>query len=310
MAGQELGKKKLRPKRDLITNIKSLGLPRIPNMLLDAKDWSSGPKGWPPKDQDWASKNVADIARKDEVMKEKIEIITRFNSPIMTAKEYIDFSRSIIQHLKDFHPIFETVYSWGGQATSWTEIEKDFSNFDSTVFQHIYDREINYKNPNSEKEFLPESISWAGFSNAYSNTKKAKDIKYSVSVGAGGEDGLGFINFQLPQLHFEEFYHSETIKSLIQHLFQVVNIGTAYAITENLFDQIVDFEKPYDVQVGWLNFFTNKKILMNLPGDISKELTGDGCFFWLAETIGNCSAETVKTATKIRDILGELGYLD
>ena len=35
------------------------------NTLIDAKDWDSGPKGWPPKDQDWASKNVADIARKD-----------------------------------------------------------------------------------------------------------------------------------------------------------------------------------------------------------------------------------------------------
>ena len=33
--------------------------------LIDAKDWDAGPKGWPPKDQDWASKNVADIARKD-----------------------------------------------------------------------------------------------------------------------------------------------------------------------------------------------------------------------------------------------------
>jgi len=35
------------------------------NTLIDAKDWDSDPKGWPPKDQDWASKNVADIARKD-----------------------------------------------------------------------------------------------------------------------------------------------------------------------------------------------------------------------------------------------------
>lgn len=242
-------------------------------------------------------------------MKEKIEIITHFNSPIMTAKEYIDFSRLIMKHLKDFHPIFEKIYSWGSQSTSWTEIEKDFSNFDSTVFQHIYDQEINYKNPNSEKEFLPESISWAGFSNAYSNTKNAKDIKYSVSIGAGGEDGLGFINFQLPQLHFEEFYQSEIIKSLIQHLLHVVDINTAYAITDGLFDQVVDFEKPYDVQIGWLNFFTNKKILMHLPGDIPKELTDNGCFFWLAETIDECSEETVKAAIKIRDSLGELGYL-
>ncbi len=243
-------------------------------------------------------------------MKEKIEIITRFNSPIMTAKEYIDFSRNVLLHLRAFHPIFETVYSWGDQPNSWTEILSDFSNFDSVVFQHIYDNEINYKNPNNAKGFLPESISWAGFSNVYSNTKQAKDAKYSVSIGAGKEDGIGFINIELPQLNFEEFYELKTIKALISHILQIVQLNTAYVITDSLFDEVVDFDKPYDVQIGWLNFFAAKRVSANLPKDITQVLTNEGCFFWLDDAIGTPSADVIQKAINVRDILGELDYLN
>ena len=242
-------------------------------------------------------------------MKEKIEIITRFSSPVMTAKEYIDFSRNVLLHLRNFHPIFETVFSWGGQPSSWTEIMSDFSNFNSVVFQHIYDNEINYRNPNNLKGFLPESISWAGFSNAYSNTQKPQDAKYSVSIGAGNEDGIGFINIELPQLNFDEFYELKTVKALISHILQVVQLNTAYAITESLFDAVVDFDKPYDVQIGWLNFFANKRISANLPKDVTQALSSEGCFFWLDDNIGLPSTYLIQKAINIRDILGELDYL-
>jgi len=243
-------------------------------------------------------------------MKEKIEIITRFNSPIMNAKEYIEFSKSLIQHLQKFHPIFETVNSWGSQQNSWATIENNFSNFEPIVLQHIYDQEINYRNPNNQKGFHPESISWAGFSNAYSNTKKAKDAKYTISITAGGEDGLGVINLQLPQVDYDEFYQSEKIKSLINHILQIVQLKSAYVITESLFDQVVDFDKPYDVQIGCLNFFSNKNVLKHVPNGIPTEANDDGCFFWLSEIVDTSSTEVINTATTIRDILGELGYLD
>lgn len=242
-------------------------------------------------------------------MKEKIEIVTRFTSPIMTAEQYIKFSQSILVHLRKFHPIFESINSWGNKPSSWTEISRDFSNFDSVVFQHIYDEEINYKNPDNQKAFSLNSISWAGFSNSYSNTKKAQDGKFSISIGAGDENNTGFINIILPQVGYDEFYQTDNIKSLILHLLKIVQLKSAYVFTDSLFDHVVDFSRHYDTQIGWLNFFEDQSVAAHLK-DVFLEQASEGCFFWLSDTIGTPSLEILEKAIHIRDILGDLDYLN
>jgi len=131
-------------------------------------------------------------------MKESIELVTRFISPIMTAREYINFSKEVLIHLGDFHSLFKSVNSCGASPDAWTEIDKDFRNFERVIFDHIHDREIKYKNDDRSQGFFLDSISWAGFSNSYSNMKNENDGKYSVSIGAGDENGIGFININIP----------------------------------------------------------------------------------------------------------------
>lgn len=242
-------------------------------------------------------------------MKETIEIVTRFTSPIMTAEQYIELSQSILIHMRKFHPIFETINSWGNKPSSWTEIGRDFSNFGAVVFEHIYDEEINYKNPDNQKGFFLSSTSWAGFSNSYSNTKKSQDGKFSISIGAGDENNTGFINIKLPQVGYDEFYQMGNIKSLILHLLKIVQLKSAYVFTDNLFDQVVDFSSSYDTQIGWLNFFEEKSVATHLK-DISLEQVNEGCFFWLSDAIDTPSIETIEKAIHIRNILGNLDYLN
>lgn len=243
-------------------------------------------------------------------MKDMLELITRFNCQMLTANEYIQLSKHIIQHIKNFNPVFDTINSWGDTASSWTKIEDDFSNFDETVFQHIYDKEIKYKNPIETKDFLLESMSWAGFSNSYSNTKKAQDGKFTITIRAGGEDGVGFVNVKFPQKGHEEFYQIEVMRKFIEHLLSVVPLSTAYVSTDGLFDQVVDYEKPYDVQIGWLNFFNKSDVLNNIPHEVYKKNSKEGAYFWLRDEISDPSQEIVKSAITVRDILGELGYLN
>ena len=37
--------------------------------------------------------------------------------------------------------------------------------------------------------------------------KNEKNGKFTVSIGAGGESGVGFINFEFPQVNYPEFYN-------------------------------------------------------------------------------------------------------
>ena len=51
------------------------------NSLIDAKDWEAGAKGWPPEGQDWASKNVAEIARKDAAIAKDVGSKLEYHVP-------------------------------------------------------------------------------------------------------------------------------------------------------------------------------------------------------------------------------------
>src|SRR5690554_2450422 len=51
------------------------------NTLIDAKDWDTGTKGWPPEGQEWASRKVADIAKKDSSIAKEVGSRLEYHVP-------------------------------------------------------------------------------------------------------------------------------------------------------------------------------------------------------------------------------------
>lgn len=70
-------------------------------------------------------------------MVEKHDIITRFISPAMTAREYIIFSQRVLIELGRIHEIFRNLHGWGKSASAWQAIDADFTNFDELVLKQI-----------------------------------------------------------------------------------------------------------------------------------------------------------------------------
>lgn len=244
-------------------------------------------------------------------MNELIKIITRFRSHQLSALEYIQFSQKILMHLKTFHPIFSDIHSWGDKPTAWTKIADDFSNFQEVVFEHIRDDEINYINKDrDDKGFYLDSYTWTDFSNSYSNTKKEQDGRYSVTIGAGSEDGLGYVNIELPRINYPDFYNLQLVKQIIAHITEVVDLTSAYVYTQGIYSKVVDYDKEYDIEIGWINYFKNKEVLKYLPSGVSHDETEKGAFFWLSDKITEPSKEIIEAAITVRDILGEKGFLE
>lgn len=248
-------------------------------------------------------------------MSERIEIFTRFKSQDMTAEDYIQFSQKVLSHLAAFHPIFNTIYSWGETPDSSIKIEEDFSNFQEVVFDHIYDDELNYLNPDpDDKEFHLKSKSYIAFLNSYTSNKKEDASSCSISISAGGnvaeQDKLGYINIKLPRKDHLELNELATIKKLISHLSEIVELESVYVSTDNLFDRVVDFNSNYDTEIGWLNYFKNKQVLKFIPNDISCEEVENGVFFWLGDEITEPNDDIVNKAISLRDQLAENGLLN
>jgi hypothetical protein len=243
-------------------------------------------------------------------MKDTIKIVTRFKTGTLTAREYIELSKSIMLGLKKFHKVFEVVNSWGDHPTSWTPIEENFSNFENIVLNHIYDDEVVYTDAAGNKvDYSMDARSWVRFSNSYSNVKNPHEDKYLISIGAGGESGWGFVNIELPTSHFDEFCLIEKLINLIANLLQIIDLEGAYVYTKTLYDQVVDYDKDYDIEIGWLNYLKNKDALTHIPTEVFRESYKNGITFWLDTEISVPTEETIFTAMKTRDILGDLGYL-
>lgn len=243
-------------------------------------------------------------------MNQTIKIVSRFKTDKLTARQYINLSRSILLDLKKFHSIFEKINSWGDTSSSWTEIDCDFSNFEKVVLDHIYDKEIVYTDINGKSiEFSLDAMSWTKFSNSYSNLKKPLEEKYLVSIGAGGEFNTGFVNIELPSECFSEFSGIKKLIDLVTCIQQSIGLEFLYVYTKDLYEQVVDYEKDYDTEIGWLNFFKNRDILQCIPKQINRSETKDGVFFWLEDSIVEPTGETVSKAINVRDSLGKFDYL-
>jgi hypothetical protein len=243
-------------------------------------------------------------------MNQTIKMVSRFKTDKLTAHQYINLSQSLLLNLKKFHSIFEKTNSWGDKPSSWTEINSDFSNFEKVVLDHIYDKEIVYTDITGNKiEYSLEATSWAKFSNSYSNLKKPLEEKYLVSIGAGGETNIGFINIELPSRYFSEFSSIERLIDLISNIQRTVDLHSAYVYTNCLYDHVVDYENDYDTEIGWLNFFKNKEVLTHIPKQTSHMDTANGIFFWLEDSISEPTNETIASAIDIRNSLGGRDYL-
>lgn len=244
-------------------------------------------------------------------MKDTIKIVTRFKTINLTAKEYIDLSKAILQSLKAFHKAFEIIHSWGDKPTSWTMIDDDFSNFDNIILNHIFDEDIIYTDKAGNRvSFSPDAMSWTRFSNSYSNIKNPHETKYLISIGAGGESGWGFVNIELPTLYFNEFRTIKNLIKLIDAILKKIELESAYVYTKVLYDHVVDYDKDYDTEIGWLNYFKNKDIQLHIPAELSNAPHKNGVVFWLEDEISAPTEETINIAMKTRNILGDLGYLN
>lgn len=247
-------------------------------------------------------------------MEEDIKILIRFPNKEMTAKEYIQFSKKILQQLKAFSDDFKTLYAWGSEVNAGKYLKDDLSDFESTVFEQLNDKEIAYMNPDkSNKNFTLDSKCFIGYSNTYSTNKDYKLDKISITIGAGKDkakkEDVGILNFQFSK----SLQHKLNLSKLIELLeFCIDLVNPVYAIISSFkFTNKVNKEDD-NIEIGWITYIDNKGVANLLPKDIGKKIFPNGSVvFWLSkEKALSTDDKAVEKAIQIRNILGEKGLLN
>lgn len=226
-------------------------------------------------------------------------IFARFKNPELTAREYVDLCKRLVQAIQAGMPdlFSEEIYAWGYNTKTSGYLQKDWSNFDEIAFRQINYTEIAYQNPDPKNKKLTwESRSHLGFSSSYSNTKsKKRRIEISISAGDCQFQGLnrrqlGVINFLFAE-DMQEIINRELFIQTLNILTQVVKIDYAklssYEFGQQAKMQRGDTDnRPWmmNVEVGWINYFANPSLYDLLPSKVGKTyLDNHGVVYWLSE---------------------------
>ena len=243
-------------------------------------------------------------------MREKRLILSRFLTNKLTVEEYIALSRKILDNLRDVHPIFSKLHSWGKTKDSWTEININDKEFRKTVFEHIKDEKIKYENQDSKDIRMSyASKCFKGFRNSYSNTKIEEEGKITISIDAGGRNGIGILNVQFPKINYEDFKDIALVKKIMSAIIKATNPEFIAYTSEEFMDQY--YKKDYKFHLGYANYFKDKDVINYLPSDTEIESFEKGLVFGLSEGYSlekdRLNSDEV---SNLRDKLGSRGFLN
>lgn len=243
---------------------------------------------------------------------EEYKILTKFKSPAMTVSQYLQFSREVLTELAAFDDCFKNLHGWGTTAKAWSGFKPDWSDFEEIVFKQIADDKIRYENSDPENvNFTFDSMSFIGYNNSYSNTKKAKEGQVTVDISAGstGKDKMGYVNIQFPEVNHPQFQDPDFVNRLFKKCIEIVDPEYAVVIS-NPFRQKVKKEE-IDFWIGWQTYLANKEIEKYLPTSVNKEFFNRGVIFIMDGSIVYSNNEiAISKAIETRDKLSSKGFLN
>lgn len=248
---------------------------------------------------------------------EKLILISRFRSPVLTMKEYLSFSKNVLIELVKLDSVFANTFSWAGNKKHRISgFGNDYSSFEETVFsQEIWDEEIRYSNPDTGNfNCTLDSTSSIGFLNSYSNVNDNFLNQFVVRISAGGNKGndIGYINIEFPISFDTKYYDYFFVKQLMLKIIELVDPIYAVVTTDNFID-LVELENT-DFWIGWFTYLRKQNIEFNINNLIEEEFitdTDQGIVLTLGkETISSNNEIIVSKAIALRNELLKLNLLN
>lgn len=246
---------------------------------------------------------------------ERLILISRFRSPVLTMKEYLSFSKNVLIELGKLDSVFANTFSWAGNKKHRISgFDNDYTNFEETVFsQKIWDEEIRYDNSDpSNFDCTMDSTSFTGFLNSYSNVNDNFFNQFLIRISAGGNKGddKGYINIEFPTSFDTKYCDYFFVKQLMLKIIELVDPIYAVVATDNFID-LVELENT-DFWIGWFTYLRKQNIEFNFNNLIEEEfITDKGIVLTLGkETILSNNEIIVSKAIALRNELFKLNLLN
>ncbi len=245
-------------------------------------------------------------------MEDHYLLSVRWKKRPMTAREYLAFSKGLLQELSQFDSVFENLYGCGKKPNQKAWFTEDYCDFNDKVLPQINDQEIRYENADPDNwKITLDSKSFKGFRNSYSNTDEEGQTTVSISGGATEEDITDLVNIKFPKVKYSQFYDYEYVSALMKIVIEYCQPDHGFVISEQFWDAIELEDEPGICPIGWLTYLSNRRVTQMLPANIEREiLATGGTLFTLKRTLPSVeNTEDISAAIGIRDTLIPEGLL-
>lgn len=212
------------------------------------------------------------------MMKEYFMIVRWKNRPL-TTREYLEFSRGLLQILVKFDAVFSNLFSWGNGPNQKVWFLENYSDLDNKIFPLISIKEFRYQNPDPNNWGLTlDSKSHVGFSRSYYNTDKSEEGKLSVSIDAGAAgNSTNVVHIEFPEVNYSQFYDYEFVSALIKIVIEYCQPQEGFVISHPFWDAVRSEDAPRSTcPIGWLTYLADQTANDTLPSDVECEVLSTG----------------------------------
>jgi hypothetical protein len=209
---------------------------------------------------------------------ENIKVNFSIKNKTITAGEYINFCKKILNNLFLFDRIFSVVGTWDNENKIDYVFSNDLSDFNEKALKIIIneDKEIKYINFNIEDEnLIIDSKSWCGFTSSFDFGNL---ITLNISYGST-ERKDSFIKFEFNQ-NLSSKLDKHFIVNFMGIISSLVEVKFANCLTNKFFLKIRQKGKN---SIGWINYSNNKNIVDFLSNNEVIKISTNGIFFSIAD---------------------------
>ncbi len=256
----------------------------------------------------------------DKVFAEDWFLLAYWRNRPLTAGEYLDFARELLQKLHQFDPeAFGCIYSATDAANrNCTCYDEDFADFDERVLSQLARKNTPYMNPDDpdDRTFRRESVGYLGFLMSFiAQRDPDEDIFTVVSFSAGATDPekTNNIIIEFPQSGYPQFADKHYVGELFKLVVAHCEPEEAYVISDEFRNLVGDYDSANRVvarPVGWFTWVPDKEAKNYVPADIKTEGFANGTIITLCDTPPlSTDTDMVERARLLRDSLQVAGYL-
>jgi hypothetical protein len=224
-----------------------------------------------------------------------------------TLREYIAESKRFLARLRELHPVFLKLMSWGRTLDSGVALLPDLSNLDELLFHRAPDEEALFLPSAPDGSPTLDSTCEIGFSTSYATGQDAKSTSVSITAGTASPWLNNSVVIKLPVGN--ELAEYGFLRQLLKVTVEIWAPQTA-VVSSNAFNQTLTGMNLKLPIVGWMNWLADTAARDVLPAGVQSEpLAGGLLVTTTRELLSPESPDHVATARKIRDALQEHGFL-